>query len=431
MKKKSVLLILCALFMIVACRKNISDRTAETQVNKTVNEYVVDYRSSFKDSVLHFELEISKTAEIIKEDLDIDLKGKRYLKTIYQTLQERSLDSKYSNITVGQAREICLSLRAVIAEHTSTLTPEQLKSPNIQGMYMSLAFARRILKNKMSVSNLARTGKLSTTDPSAEPPLLLDQPSYAQDVYEGYEIGLAPFVFNEDIIVNKQAFLDIVDEDAGAAEQDDRGLYVFQDVLNSMLANSFSLKDLLTEIDYYVATHPENWTSGSGGCAGGWWPSGSSHGCCGNYSGCCYYWHPICYVHDKICSNCKPRWFCFSGCVPDPRSVSQPAVFTFLEDPAVLAEEPGEDGMYIPATVAFEGIYYKTELSELSLFVPQLYTDIYLNPTDLKYYSDLAYTILVPDGYYDSPNEIVGNNHKYYHIVGGVVVARYGIVIFQ
>ncbi|GAA3619415.1 hypothetical protein [Flavivirga jejuensis] len=45
--------------------------------------------------------------------------------------------------------------------------------------------------------------------------------------------------------------------------------------------------------------------------------SGSSHGCCGNYSGCCYYVNPICYVHDKLCTNCTPRWFCFSGCVPD------------------------------------------------------------------------------------------------------------------
>lgn len=45
--------------------------------------------------------------------------------------------------------------------------------------------------------------------------------------------------------------------------------------------------------------------------------SGSDHGCCGNYKGCCYYWHGICYLHDAACTDCKPRWFCFSGCIPD------------------------------------------------------------------------------------------------------------------
>lgn len=45
--------------------------------------------------------------------------------------------------------------------------------------------------------------------------------------------------------------------------------------------------------------------------------SGSSHGCCGNYSGCCYYVNPLCHIHDAMCSDCKPRWFCLSGCIPD------------------------------------------------------------------------------------------------------------------
>jgi hypothetical protein len=54
------------------------------------------------------------------------------------------------------------------------------------------------------------------------------------------------------------------------------------------------------------------------GCA--WWcplGCGSDWGCCGNYSGCCLYASVECYIHDAICTNCEPRWFCFSGCVPD------------------------------------------------------------------------------------------------------------------
>lgn len=66
-----------------------------------------------------------------------------------------------------------------------------------------------------------------------------------------------------------------------------------------------------------------NMITSSGGCA--WWcplGCGSDHGCCGNYSGCCLYWHPGCYVHDKMCTNCKPEWFCLPGCKPDKPSTS-------------------------------------------------------------------------------------------------------------
>ena len=55
-----------------------------------------------------------------------------------------------------------------------------------------------------------------------------------------------------------------------------------------------------------------------GDCA--WWcplGCGSDHGCCGNYSGCCLYRNLFCYVHDKLCTECKPKWFCLPGCKPD------------------------------------------------------------------------------------------------------------------
>lgn len=56
-----------------------------------------------------------------------------------------------------------------------------------------------------------------------------------------------------------------------------------------------------------------------------WWcpiGCGTSHGCCGNYSGCCLYRDITCYIHDKICTNCKPAWFCLPGCKPDKPSTS-------------------------------------------------------------------------------------------------------------
>ena len=417
---------------VIACRKNIFDRVPETQLTETYHQYKVKYQSSTEDSILHFELEISKTeksADIIHETIDIDLKGNKYLTSIYQILQDRSLNSKYSNITEQQAREICISLREVIAEHTKSLTKEQIKSPNVQGMYMSLAFARRILKNKLGVSLmeskiLARKNALrSTTPPPTTTPApvnpVLTQPSYVQDVYEGYELGLSGFVLNEDIIVDRQAFLTIINQDAAAVLHDDQGLYVFQEVLNSIPFNSFSLKDLSAEMDFYVAQHPENNMAASG-CGVGWWPSGSSHGCCGNYSGCCYYWNWKCYVHDKICTKCTPRWFCLSGCVPDPVQVNVPKPFTFIED-------GNEVAAHLPTPLP-AGIYYKISYDDLRKNIPQLYTTIVVNPSNKKYYTASNYATFVPDGYYDSPSEIDVDLHKYYHIESGIITEIWLII---
>lgn len=112
-----------------------------------------------------------------------------------------------------QAREICISLREVIAQSTQSLTPEELKSPNVQGMYISLAFARRILKNKSGISPLESRILAGKKNMDMDIPIELGgdvQPSFAQEVFQGYELGLTAFVINEDIIVNKQTFLNFV-----------------------------------------------------------------------------------------------------------------------------------------------------------------------------------------------------------------------------
>jgi hypothetical protein len=74
-----------------------------------------------------------------------------------------------------------------------------------------------------------------------------------------------------------------------------------------------SKADYLKSLDNIVANQNSGKLLGLG-CLFG---LGTAHGCCGNYSGCCYLWTWECYAHDEICGNCRPRWFCFSGCVPD------------------------------------------------------------------------------------------------------------------
>src|SRR6187402_2437403 len=92
---RSMLFVLfITLTTIISCRKSIFDRAPQTQVIKAYNQYEVKYQSSTEDSILHFELEIAKKGksdDIVNEAFDIDLKGKKYLTSIYHTPHEKSL----------------------------------------------------------------------------------------------------------------------------------------------------------------------------------------------------------------------------------------------------------------------------------------------------------------------------------------------------
>lgn len=238
----------------------------------------------------------------------------------------------------------------MISESTKDNSIAQVKDSKVQGMYIGLSFLRGILHQKISLTKFKKInrsqgiGKMSSmgdedpidpTDPvdPVDPgdPGEDEMPSLDQGVFEGTALGISPFILNEDIIVNKKALQDELAKDLLQMSSDDKGLYVFQEVLAGMNSSMFTLSDLLREMDDYRKRHPELKS------ASGWWPSGSSHGCCGNYSGPCLYWHPACYIHDKMCKDCKPTWFCFSGCQPDKAEID-------IDDkPFILVEELIED----------------------------------------------------------------------------------------
>lgn len=409
--------------------------TADFKISKTSDQFSIQYESLVRDSLLHIDFEVSKVGSlstIIDENIDVDLKGKKYLQSIYQKLQEKSMDSKYAKLTLQQAKELCLSLRNLIEETVKPMTKEQIKSPDIQGMYISLAFARSILKTKLPKSNLAvsrfssKRALVSKTNNELDPGF--EQPIYAQDVYEGYALGLSPFMLTEDIIVDKQKFLNVITADLNTMSQDDQGLYIFQYVLNNTQSTTLTLKDLLAEIDTYVASHPENLGAGSG-CNSGWWPSGSSHGCCGNYNGCCWVWHPICYIHDKICaaSKCKPTWVCFKGCKvdPDPLEVdSNP--FSYIED---NTEIPSNGTVTLTHTFTTdelvptpdeEEMMYCATLASINDGVTDSIVPIFLHANQ-HFYTSSNFTTYVSDGYYKF--DMMTNS--YYKIVNGKAVAIY------
>jgi hypothetical protein len=74
-------------------------------------------------------------------------------------------------------------------------------------------------------------------------------------------------------------------------------------------------------------------------------------------------------------------------------------------------------------------IYYLTDRNLVGQYIPQYATSIFFNLQDEKYYSSIAYTSFVPNGYYDSPNDIFNISHKYYHIVDGVVTETLNVTV--
>ncbi len=62
--------------------------------------------------------------------------------------------------------------------------------------------------------------------------------------------------------------------------------------------------------------------------------------------------------------------------------------------------------------------YHDTEL-KMYQDIPWIYTDIYFNSGDSKYYEDALFTTYVPDGYYKHPDNYT--NDIYYRVVSGVV----------
>ncbi|RLJ77216.1 hypothetical protein [Pedobacter alluvionis] len=421
----SFLGILTLLFCINACRKTSSDSANEYGKNDFVTKtHTIDYNANVTDSILHFKIKIyekNANSKQIDETFDVDIRKNSFNKNIANILKEKSRKDEYNKLNSEEVRAICNAIKEMITSIIKPLSPDEIKSPKIQGLYLSLSFVRRLLNNESGLpinlaDNMLPKKVLSSNGNPFDAPSQIPH-LYEQDVYEGTTIGLSPFILNEDIIVNKEALLLVISQDIVSMNEDNKGLYVFQEVLNNILQPTFTLKDFLKEIDTYRALHPELIDN-----IGGWWPSGSDHGCCGNYVGACKFWHPICYIHDKICKRCTPKWFCLGGCIPDKNSIEfGPQPFTLIEDLSTEPEQPGESAVLTIPVPLPDVIYYTTDLTIIGTgSVPYHATTIFYNPLDKKYYSDAAFQNLLQSAYYILPNDY--SSGKYYSIFDGKVV---------
>ncbi|MGN6495167.1 MAG: hypothetical protein ACTHLE_24480 [Agriterribacter sp.] len=339
--KKHLIAIAFPLILIVSgCKKNEEKSILIDNHDFKTQNHNIHYAVSLnEDSVikLNFIINNKENSKVFEETLEVDYKRSSFETNIASALKNNTQNRA---LNMGDLKNIIASMKEfTVQQNFSTHSLES------DAAYISISFFRQLLKDevinspnisdrtkqvfKRSTSIIAPhaiSKKAAGFDPQPQKQVVS---AFAKPVYEGYASRLSEFALNEDIIVDVNSFKQQIDADLTNMSVDDKGLYVFQNVLNRISDDQISLLELLAEMDDYVQNDP------SAGFSFGW-PRGSDHGCCGNYQGPCWYWHPVCYIHDKMCKNCTPKWFCFSGCVPDKdiqlAPIPSKPIFTFIED---------------------------------------------------------------------------------------------------
>jgi hypothetical protein len=310
------LIVLIASFTIYSCSKN-EDNQISTQTEKIL-EYKQDnskihYSSKIINGRLNFSIEIEdlSTGKLINEKFDINID-----RTILAIEISNQISKKQQKLSATITKSEITSLVAIMDNMVTYVTKDmknaELKDLKTQGLFMCNSLVksvnRQIRKNQLDIQSKSSKSSFINSENS-------EATIYTSNsVYEGFNRELSSFALTEDLEINVSTFTDYINADPQYAEE--KGFLFVQEILNNFTSNNISLYELENEIIDYTINNP-NQFEGEASLLGFRWPRGSSHGCCGNYSGPCYYWHPVCYVHDKMCSYCSPRWFCFSGCVPD------------------------------------------------------------------------------------------------------------------
>jgi len=309
------MLALVALYLAYSCNKEENEINSEfkKELNFNANNTKIDYSGTIVKGHLIINIDIKdyETGKSIKENFDINTDKNQFPKEISEqiTAKQKSLSSKFSS---SEIRRLLNAMDKMVNSVTLDMRDSELKDLKMQGLFMCNSLIksvnRQILKNDMI---LQKTNLKSSTNNLEN----TDSPIYTSNtVYEGYNRELSSFALTEDLVINVDDLQKYINEDTQNAEA--KGFLFVQEILNNTTTNSISLYQLEAEIVEYTRNNPDDF-EGQVSELGFRWPRGSDHGCCGNYSGPCYYFHPVCFLHDKMCTDCTPRWFCFSGCKPD------------------------------------------------------------------------------------------------------------------
>jgi len=201
--------------------------------------------------------------------------------------------------SMSELTEIRSDIQSLITDTNIELNSKSSSDLPLQGLFIYRSLVNSAIRFYSSPALEAKSGN-----------------SYSNSVYEGFVREMSSFELNEDIILDRDYLLQELSNDGEAAVTS--GAAVFDPILRSFQNNSIPLSDFHSALVDYTAANPSEFEGEPDPVSGLKWPSGSDHGCCGNYDGPCYYFHEACWIHDKLCTDCTPRLFCLWGCVPDP-----------------------------------------------------------------------------------------------------------------
>lgn len=326
MNKKNVLIFGCLFallctFILIGCLKtneaSLSEKSSSLKVLANTNDiYSAEFEIGNKTYKYDSELKSGRTTSTLKV-----FKGNSIL---YESAYE--LDTTISDYRLLQHKkveELSKSLKFELQEKDYSIISSQVKS-FFEAMFNNSSVRKRHVQSIFFHFAVINTKKRA---------LLRNDGLYECLPHPGYILEKSYFWCQEDFFVKvaliKDVYLKHPDlmKDLKAKNLHDFIMSTNDEFLSYDKIYSFSVtkeKYLKSLDNIYIRNNSTNNTASlsaeieAGDCA--WWcplGCGSDWGCCGNYSGCCFYRSIECYIHDRICTNCEPKWFCFSGCVPD------------------------------------------------------------------------------------------------------------------
>lgn len=306
--KKLILLSVITTFGVVvllnSCKKE--DNEVGEEVEKVItfdeNNTKINYLGRIVNNRLMFSINIkdSETGVLISESFDLSINRIELSNEIpiQITEKQRDLSNKLSLLEIE--RIVSTMDMLVNSKVVTSMKEKELRDLKTQGLFMCNSLVKSIHRKILKDSNMQKSETPNTY--------------VSNTVYEGFNRELSSFALTEDLIISVSDIKSEIDKDVEYSKQ--KGFLFVKEILNNIDESNISLYELEEKIVEYTLNNPNDF-EGEPSVLGLRWPKGSDYGCCGNYSGPCYYWHTVCFAHDVMCSKCKPRWFCFSGCVPD------------------------------------------------------------------------------------------------------------------
>lgn len=334
---------------------------------------------------------IESSIVIMKQNVDITIATElNYGDSAWKAKQKENIlqkinEVKSKNLNLSQIQIVITEIESIFENSTNLASHEVL-----YGLSYNLSIFKSIERSLLNPNNSGCT------------------------VHPGFLVGKTFFGCQEDVIFNKSelnATLSQYESENGI----DPNTQSLRNLLNNTISNNLTFKEvynLYYPINDYNTRLNSLANSELPPQGGGCWMYGSTHGCCGNYKGCCYLSHMLCYFHDRMCTKCKPGWFCFKGCVPDPKL----DINDLITDPFDKINPTTPETPVYNFPEDYIGLYYYVSSAELAHNDNTMYSTSIFKGASNKYYYNSGLTCLIPDGYY-----FTKGNSSYYKVVNGLV----------